>query len=384
MVELVRRGVSARRVAQRFGVSHSTVRYWVRRAGQRRLDRVDWSDEPRGPHHPANRTDASKERLVLSVRHQLREHSDLGEYGAEAIHRELVRRGIDGLPSVRTIGRILDRHGALEARGRLRRPAPPRGWYLPEVAAQRAELDSFDFIEDLAIRGGTHFEVFTGISLWGGLPLARAIAERSAKTVVNCLIEHWSTFGLAAYAQFDNDLRFRGPHQYPDRIGRVIRLCLSLEVVPVFAPPQESGFQAAVEHLNGRWQTVVWQRFVHKSLGEIQRRSARYIRACRESRGVRVEAAPSRRPFPLDWRLDLQAAPRGMMIYLRRTDDRGRVRLLGHTFEVDRHWRHRLVRAEVNLDARRVSLYALRRREPSWQPLLAELDYEMPATSFME
>jgi transposase-like protein len=196
MVELVRRGVSMRRVAQRFGVSHSTVRYWVRRAGQRRLDRVDWSDEPRGPRRPANRTNATKERLVLSVRHQLREHSDLGEYGAQAIGRELVRRGIEGLPSVRTIGRILDRHGALEGRRRLRRPAPPRGWYLPEVAAERAELDSFDFIEDLAIRGGKRFDVFTGISLWGGFPLARPIGERSARTVVQCLIEHWSVFGL--------------------------------------------------------------------------------------------------------------------------------------------------------------------------------------------
>ncbi len=40
-----------------------------------------------------------------------------------------------------------------------------------------------------------------------------------------------------------------------------IRLCLSLGVTAVFAPPRETGFQAAVESFNARWQAKVWQRF---------------------------------------------------------------------------------------------------------------------------
>jgi hypothetical protein len=51
---------------------------------------------------------------------------------------------------------------------------------------------------------------------------------------------------------FDNDTRFQGPHQFPDAIGRVARLCLSLDIVPVFAPVHEHGFQAAIEAFNGR------------------------------------------------------------------------------------------------------------------------------------
>lgn len=30
---------------------------------------------------------------------------------------------------------------------RQRRPAPPKGWYLPDLADGQAELDSFDFVE---------------------------------------------------------------------------------------------------------------------------------------------------------------------------------------------------------------------------------------------
>ncbi len=81
---------------------------------------------------------------MLIVRRQLKETSDLGEYGAKAIHRELTARGQVAVPAVRTIGRILERRGALDARRRLRRPPPPPGWYLPDVAARRVELDSFE------------------------------------------------------------------------------------------------------------------------------------------------------------------------------------------------------------------------------------------------
>jgi hypothetical protein len=54
------------------------------------------------------------EDLVLTIRRELKELSDLGEFGAEAIYRELVVRGVKKPPVVRTIGRILERRGALE------------------------------------------------------------------------------------------------------------------------------------------------------------------------------------------------------------------------------------------------------------------------------
>ena len=78
----------------------------------------------------------------------------------------------------------------------------------------------------------------------------------SERTVVS-LVEHWRDVGLPGYAQFDNDMTFQGTHRYPDALGRVIRLCLSLDVVPVFVPPRETGFQAMIESYNGWWQVRV-------------------------------------------------------------------------------------------------------------------------------
>jgi transposase len=384
MVAAVRRGSSLHQVALQFRVSPATVLRWVRRAHGQRLDRVDWTDRPTTPHH-TRRTAADLEALVLQVRQDLRQHSDLGFHGAAAICDALTRQGIKPLPAVRTINRILQRHGAFDGQRRHRRPPPPVGWYLPDLAARRVDLDSFAVVEGLVIKDGPQVEVLNGVSLHGGLvaswPRGQAV---TAAFVVECLVEHWQEFGLPAYAQFDNDTIFQGTHAHPDVIGRVSRLCLSLKVTPVFVPPREMGFQAAIEGFNGSWQSRVWARFQHPDVPQLRGRSDRHVTALRRHRAARLEAAPRRRPFPANWELDLQTLVRGRLIYLRRTHATGAVEVLGHTFAVDRQWAHRLVRVEVDLKAGRLRVYRLRRREPKDQPLLKEIPHRIPDRGLRE
>lgn len=383
MVYAVRQGASLREVARRYCCGVATVHLWVERAKDRPLGEINWNDRPSLP-YKIQRTDRTIEDLVLTLRRELRESSVLGEYGAAAIHEELRSRGISSVPSVRTIGRIVQRRGALDNRRRIRQRAPTAGWYLPDVAEGASELDSFDVIEDLMIEGGIHVDVLTAISLHGGLIACWPDRNIPSTKVVSALSEHWRSFGVPTYAQFDNDARFQGNHRSADSIGRVIRLCLSLGVTPVFAPPRETGFQAAIESFNGRWQAKVWQRFHHESLAALQLQSARYITAYRSHAHGRIEQAPQRKPFPAVWQLDLQAHPRGRIVYLRRTSEHGKVNLFGHSFFVDQHWPHRLVRAEVNLNAGVISFYALRRREPAQQPLLRTVEYRFPDRRFSD
>lgn len=305
MVEAVRRGLSLRDTAAKFGVSHVTVLRWTRRAGDARLARVDWTDRAAGARGGRNRTPAAMESQVIELRRELRERSVLGEYGAKAIRAELVARGLMSPPSLRTIGRILERGGALDGARRVPRPAPPRGWYLPDLAERRAEADSLDVVEDLKIQGGPLIDVLTCVSLHGGLPAAWPMESVPATAVVERLIEHWREVGLPDYAQFDNDRRFQGPARWADSVGRVSRLCLSLGVAVVFAPPREHGLQADIERFNLLWQQKAWRRFHHTDLADLVARSGRYIAALRARRAVRIEVAPARRPFPQGWRLDL-------------------------------------------------------------------------------
>jgi hypothetical protein len=298
MVQAVRSGRSQQQVARDFGVSPATVNRWVRHAHGQRLDRVDWSDRAPIP-HTTQRTDAALEDLVLEVRSHLQAESDLGFFGAGAILDALQARGVDPLPAERTVYRILRRRGVLDGRHRVRRPPPPPGWYLPEVARRSRELDSFDIVEGLVIRDGPQIEVLNGISLHGGLvaswPRHQSI---TAKVVVECLVAHWRQFGLPGYAQFDNDTVFQGPHAHPNTVGRVGRLCLSLGVIPVFVPPREPGFQAAIEDSNGSWQARVRARFGHADLDGLTDRSGRHVAALRRHRADRIEPAPPRRALP--------------------------------------------------------------------------------------
>ena len=153
----------------------------------------------------------------------------LGFVGAEFIAQTLAPVLKKKLPSVRTIGRILQRKGLLDGRRRVRRPPPPPGWYLPPVAQNRAALDAFDFIEDLCLDGARWFHVLTTRALAG--PACAAWVNPGSGTtekVLSALQMHWKEQGRPAFAQFDNDLRFLGPsRRYPDTLGKRGQLLLA-------------------------------------------------------------------------------------------------------------------------------------------------------------
>lgn len=261
-------------------------------------------------------------------------------------------------------------------------PHPPKGWYLPDVAQGEAELDCFDFIEDLKIAAGPLVSVLTATSLHGALADAWVMQHPGAQVTLDALLGRWQREGRPAYAQFDNATIFQGAHQFADSVGRISRLCLALQVVPVFAPPREPGFQNAIEGFNALWQAKVWQRHHCPDVDTLSAVSARYIAAYRAKTAQRRERAPNRRAFPERFQLDLHAPLKGTMIFIRRSDENGRVQLLGKAFPVDKHWRHRLVRCEVSFTDQHIRFYTLRRRDPACQPLLHKLPYHRPNKTF--
>jgi len=383
MVALIRQGHSQRAVARHFGIALHTVQRWVRRAEGLPLAEVDWRNRSTRPHQVANKTPADLERQVCVARKQLETTGALGFVGAQAIHDALCERtDLSALPSVRTIGRILRRQGLLDGQRRVRRAAPPPGWYLPAVAQQQAELDSFDVVEDLRMEHLGLFQLFTTRALWGALAEAWPAKVASTSFILQALQAHWQRHGLPAFAQFDNDVRFQGGHNHPDVIGRVMRFCLALGVTPVFAPPLETGFQAVIENFNGLWQRKVWARFHHENLTALSAASQRFTQAYRGHLARRHDPELSRRPFPRDWSIDWQTPPAGTVIYLRRTNEHGAVKILGHAWNVDSLWTHRLLRCHVDLVHHRIEFYRLRRREPNEQPLIKTLAYQLPSRRF--
>ena len=162
MVKAVRAGMSIRQAAREFGFGKSTVDLWVARAYGQRLDRVDLSNRKSG--RAWNRTAFELEQRIAELRLELRE-SILGESGARAI-RSVLQAEMESAPGEATINRVLARRGLQDGVRRIRRAPPPKGWYLPAVAAGQAEIDCFDFIEDLKIANGPLVDVLTQEPAW--------------------------------------------------------------------------------------------------------------------------------------------------------------------------------------------------------------------------
>ena len=117
----MRRGASLRAGARPFHVRPTAVQRWVERARGPRLDRAAWHDSSTAPHRVANHGSPALEARVPQLRRALRAQRELGEFAAAAMRRALLTRGLAAPPSLRTIGRILERRGARDCRHRGRR-----------------------------------------------------------------------------------------------------------------------------------------------------------------------------------------------------------------------------------------------------------------------
>jgi hypothetical protein len=230
------------------------------------------------------------------LRKTLKEKSALGEHGASVIRREMLSMNCPFVPALRTINLILKRNGCVDRKSRIRYKAPPLGWYLPEVAKGNAELDSYDYVEDLRLAGKQGFiNIFNVNTLHGGLLCSFPLVRMTADNTVFSLLQHWKQFGCPTYAQFDNSSVFTSSyHPHGLSIGK-IRLCLSLDVIPVFAPPRETGFQANVERYNGLWERGVWERFHFKNKQQqLIEQSKKYVEAFHNKKYDSIISAPDR------------------------------------------------------------------------------------------
>lgn len=366
MVQAVRAGMSYRRAASRWQVAVSTVALWVKRARGKPLTNVVWADRSHRAHHNPQRSSVAVLQSIRRGRSYLKDRDALGEYGPAAIHRWLLGQGLLA-PSERTIARWLSKWG-VSGRERWRRPAPPKGWYLPEVAAGLAELDSADVVEGLRLARRGRIEVLNILGLWDGLADSHPAERISSQEVREALERRWRERGCPRYVQFDNDTIFTGAHVQRDYFGRLVHWCQCLGVVPVFTPPALLGFQGMIEAYNRRWQERVWHRWRHRNLAQLRRRSAAFIEAyAQRQRHRRGQASALRRAWQ-----NPQAKPAAIpIIALRRLDELGAVRLCAQRLRVAPHWAGRLVRCEIDVATQSVTVFGLRRADPRHQPKLA-------------
>ena len=98
-------------LCREFGITRRTGRKWV----ERYESQQPLTDRSRRPHTTPTRTPEDVENLILSVR------AENPGWGARTIHQVLSNAGHTGLPCVKTVNNILNRHGCISPEESLKR-----------------------------------------------------------------------------------------------------------------------------------------------------------------------------------------------------------------------------------------------------------------------
>lgn len=255
-LEMVRRNRSVREIVAKYGVSRSTAYKWQRRfyAGGRH----GVENASRRPHHSPAKTPDPIEEFICAMR------KCKPYWGPDKIHAFVTNCGTLGLPSVRTVARILKRRGRIEPREpasteltRFERPAPNElwqidfkrtvrlNWYPPMKAIPMSILDDH-----------SRFTIALG-----------ANPDRQLDTVWPVLWHAMGQYGMPLCILTDNDSVFRGRRGgLTAWTARLLRLGIRHSSGRGYHPQT----QGKVERFHGTVQTEVLADGVFRSLEQLQ------------------------------------------------------------------------------------------------------------------
>lgn len=249
-------GRSVKDVAADFDVSRTTAHKWLRRWDEERHDGM--VDRSRCPHHSPERTPAHIEQAICELRQQHR------TWGPEKLRHVLLGRPLEGVPSERTVARILKRNGmidppaeAVEATTRFERSEPNELWQL-------------DFKSRLYLPVKPRVRVFpmTIIDDHSRFNLCLQANENSQfVTVWPVLWDVMGHYGLPDAILTDNDSIFRGHQGGVTRLtGYLIRLGIRHLSGRAYHPQT----QGKVERLHRTIQADVLNAAEYRSVEQLQ------------------------------------------------------------------------------------------------------------------
>ncbi len=248
-VERYQRGESPSAICTSMGYSRDWLYKWVDRFDP---DDPHWAEElSRRPAKSPTRTTEVTDRVVLSVRYELAS-SDVF-CGAEAIHWEMEARHM-APPSVRTINRILRRHG-VEPQRRIGRYVPKGKRYPVVTVHGPSAVHQSDFVGPCYLHGPVRFFSLHSVDLATSRCAVQPLLHRDAQSTINGFWASWWRLGMPRHQQVDNDGAFYGSERHPRGLGPLLRLCLGHGIEAWFIPPAEPWRNGVVEHFNDRWQT---------------------------------------------------------------------------------------------------------------------------------
>jgi transposase InsO family protein len=240
-IRLLHRPVS--RVCADFGISRKTAYKWLKRFDHDPNDPL--TDRSRQPHGSPRRCRADLEQAVLQVRDQF-------SWGPRKIHAYLRSRGLADLPSMRTLGSILRRHGRVAATAAAAEPPALQRF----ERAQPNELWQCDFKGWLEVQR-QRLHPFTVLDDHSRFLLAlRPCTDVTMNTAWNVLWDVFAEYGLPQELLCDN--AFAAHHGTIRTLSWFEARLLRLGIRPCHGRPYHPQTQGKLERLHGTLDRELW------------------------------------------------------------------------------------------------------------------------------
>lgn len=363
-VQRFQSGESPESICTSLGKSKAWLYKWVRRY----IDHDEsWSESrSRRPLNASNDTPAEIVEIVKMVRLNLY-NQDLF-CGAQAIHWEMEELGIEPLPSIRTINRILSRNelthrrtGKYEAKG----TAYPK---LPSLLPNQTH--QADLVGPCYLKGPVRFyslNVIDTATVRCGL---NPSLSKNGQSIIDGLWAVWKRMGIPKNIQIDNEMAFFGSPTHPRGMGPLIRLCLHHGVEPWFIPVSEPWRNGMIESFNDRYQQMFLNKNVMTSTEELkigslafeQRHNSRYRYSKLKGKTPlkTLAASKAKLRFPKEQeapkhRLKKPKTGRYHLVRLIRSDLK--LDIFGETFPIAPELKYEYVIATINVKEQKLKLF---------------------------
>ena len=280
-IALWKRGKFKTEIARILKHGRDWVYFWIKRY-QKEGKQGLW-DRSRRPRRLYRPTPKGLEQEVIQIRKELEKAKRKGRgfsgIGAGVIDWEMKKRGLQNIPSIPTISRIIQRSGMTRKKKSSRSSSRRLPLMFPPPR-KVGEAQATDLVGPRYLKGPkrvtTFYSVHT-IDRFAHAPVASQHPNKSTYSMIEHLIHHaWKRLGIPLRWQMDNEMAASGSPIHPFSISQVIRLALLLGVQVIFIPKGEMGWNAEIESFNGLWQDRVLHRHHCPNLPALRKKSLQF------------------------------------------------------------------------------------------------------------
>lgn len=254
------------KICREIGVSRKWFYRWKKRYEK---GKEDWyKDHSKVPTNSPNKLDSSMEQLILNVRDKL-EKIPYSQIGASAIAWEIHKLG-QSPPPYWTVNRVLKRNGRICRKSSSKKGQGNSSYIYFTEGYYPGHLHQADLVGPRHIKGDGRFYSLNTIDIFSHNTYGSLIRSKDDDSIINSLIDTWIHLGTPEFLQLDNEMSFRGSSRYPHSFGKVIKLCLAMNIQLIFIPPGEPWRNGVIERFNNTFDKKLYRTERFKSFEHLK------------------------------------------------------------------------------------------------------------------